>query len=105
MTSLLASAVASGGPELGASLWQLLLSLALVIAVVVALGYLVRRFQPGMLGGPLKVVAQLPLGARQRLLVVQAGKQQLLLGVSQNEIRLIKELDEPLETQNDKTPR
>ena len=45
----------------------------------------------------MKVVSSLPLGAKERLVVVQVGKEQLLLGVSQQQVALIKTLDEPLE--------
>ena len=36
------------------------------------------------------------LGAKEKLVVVQAGKQQLLLGVTAHQITLLETLDEPL---------
>ncbi|MFQ3209766.1 MAG: flagellar protein FliO/FliZ, partial [Colwellia sp.] len=47
----------------------------------------------------LKVVTSLSLGAKERLVVIQAGEQQLLLGVTAQQVTLIERLTEPLATQ------
>ncbi len=57
-------------------------------ALVLLLGLLVlglralKRVRPSGPGGALKVVASLALSPRERLLLVQVGKQQLLIGSS-----------------------
>ena len=78
------AALAAPGVEL-ADLSSVILSLALVIAFIFAAAWVVRRTPFGVGGranGPLKVVATLPLGARERLLLVQARDRELLIAVS-----------------------
>jgi len=76
---------AAGGP----SLTPLLLGMLLVLALIPAAAWLLRRSglaQPGAAGG-LRIVAQLPLGPRDRLVIVEAGDRRWLLGVSASGIR------------------
>jgi len=71
---------ASGGP----SLTPLVFGLLLVLALIPAAAWLLRRAglaRPGSAGG-LRVVAQLPLGPRDRLVVVEVADRRWLLGVS-----------------------
>lgn len=59
-------------------------SLALVVGVILAAAWVVRRtpFGIGRGNGPLKVLAALSLGPKERLLLVDAGGEQVLLAVS-----------------------
>ncbi len=78
------AALAAPGVEL-ADLSSVIVSLALVIAFIFAAAWVVRRTPFGMGGrasGPLKVIATLPLGTRERLLLVQARDRELLIAVS-----------------------
>jgi flagellar protein FliO/FliZ len=61
-----------------------LLSLALVVGFIFAAAWIVRRMPLGMgrSSGPLKVLAALPLGPRERLVLVEARGAQLLIAVS-----------------------
>jgi flagellar protein FliO/FliZ len=77
-------AAAAPGVQL-ADLSSVILSLALVIGFIFAAAYVVRRTPFGMAGkrnGSLQVVAALPLGPKERLLLVQARDQELLIAVS-----------------------
>ena len=68
----------------GPSLAPLLFGLLLVLALIPAAAWLLRRAglaQPASTAG-LRVVAQLPLGPRERLVIVEAGDRRWLLGVS-----------------------
>lgn len=80
--------------------WQTIaLNLAGIVALIVLLGWVVRRV-PGIVGraqGSMRVISSLPLGQRERLVLVVAGERQLLLGVAQGSIRLLK--DEPAKAQ------
>jgi|GEM_PF-2710614 flagellar biogenesis protein FliO len=61
------------------------MSLLAVIGLIVAGGFLLRRTPLGAIArqnGPLKVVATLPLGARERLVLVDARGAELLLAIS-----------------------
>lgn len=68
-----------------ADLSNVVLSLGLVIAFVFGAAYVVRRtpFGSGVRrGDALKVIAALPLGPRERLLLVQARGEELVIAVS-----------------------
>jgi len=67
-----------------ADLSSVILSLALVIGFIFGAAWLVRRapFSVGRGNGPLKVLAALPLGAKERLLLVEARGTELLIAVS-----------------------
>jgi flagellar protein FliO/FliZ len=60
------------------------LSLLLVLAFIFAAAWVVRRMPLGVgrANGPLKVLATLPLGPKERLVLVEARGEQLLIGVS-----------------------
>lgn len=76
---------------------SMILSLFMVLAVIFVSAIVLKRFQGvrHSING-LKVVTSMHLGAKEKLVVVQAGKQQLLLGVTAHQITLIETLDEPL---------
>lgn len=82
-----AAAVAPGQPSLpaaGASIGGVLLSLVLVLALIVGLAWALRRLQSVRGGGlhAMRVVAQLPLGPRERVVLIQVGERQALVGVA-----------------------
>lgn len=74
------------------------MALLLVLALIVAVGWLLKRLPgTGLRANPgLKLIASLPLGAKERLLVVEVAGQQLLLGVSANAITRLHSLPQPL---------
>jgi len=76
---------ATGSP----SLTPLLLGMLLVLALIPAAAWLLRRSGLAQVGagGGLRIVAQLPLGPRDRLVIVEAGDRRWLLGVSASGIR------------------
>jgi flagellar protein FliO/FliZ len=79
-----APAFAAPGVEVG-DLSTVVLSLALVIGFIFAAAFVAKRTPFGMnakRNGPLKVVATLPLGPKERLLLVEARGEQLLIAVS-----------------------
>ncbi|KFX70204.1 flagellar assembly protein FliO [Pseudomonas taeanensis MS-3] len=80
------------------SLVQLLLGLLLVIGLIFLLAWLMRRVQQiGPRGGQvIKVVASQALGPRDRLVLVQVGGEQILLGLSAGRISPLHVLSEPV---------
>jgi flagellar protein FliO/FliZ len=68
----------------GPSLLPLVLALVFVLALIPAAVWLLKRMGAGTAtsAAGLRVVAQLPLGTRERLVVVEAGERWLLLGVT-----------------------
>jgi len=85
----------------GVNAVSMILSLFMVLAVIVVSAYMLKRFnviQSTTQG--LKIVASLPLSTKEKIIIVQVGKKQLLLGVTSQQINLIESLDEPLIIQN-----
>ena len=85
------------GPDIRWDSWAL--SSLLVIGLILLLGALVRKLRlPATLVGSrqLRVVASLALGPRERLLVVQVGEEQWLLGVTAQQVSGLGKLDKAL---------
>jgi flagellar protein FliO/FliZ len=72
--------------------------LLLVLAAVFAAAWLVRRVRGlGKFGSPaISVIAEVGLGPKERAVLVQIGKQQLLLGVAPGRVSTLHVLDEPV---------
>ncbi|MFP4161781.1 MAG: flagellar biosynthetic protein FliO [Ectothiorhodospira sp.] len=88
--------ITSGG---AAYLLQLVLGLGVVVVAILVLGFLLRRM--GGVGGPLsgqfRVLGSVSLGSRERMVLVQVGEQQLVLGVAPGQVRTLHVLERPLE--------
>ncbi|MDH4190795.1 MAG: flagellar biosynthetic protein FliO [Betaproteobacteria bacterium] len=71
-------------PSAGSSILQSLLGLALVLALIGAAAWLLRRLAGPLHGGsgPLRMVASNSLGPRERVVVVEFAGQWLVLGVT-----------------------
>ncbi len=69
-------------------------ALLAVTLLVVALGYVARRFAGNATstGNTIEVVATLHLGPRGRLMVIQVEQRQMLIGVGSQQIALLGEL-------------
>ena len=80
------------------SLAQVTLSLLLVLAAVFAAAWVVRRLRGfGKFGSnAIEILADAPLGTKERAVLVQIGKQQLLLGVASGQITTLHVLAEPV---------
>ncbi len=78
---------------------SMVLSLLMVLVLIIICAWVLKKFQlvkQSDVG--LKVVSSLHLGAKERVIVVQAGKKQLLLGVTSQQISVLDTLEEPLKT-------
>ena len=73
--------------------------LAVVLAVIVALGWMAKRFtvQGGGSNVNFDVLGMLRLGPRERLLLVRVGDSQVLLGVTANAINSLQVLPKEVE--------
>ncbi|MFO1387999.1 flagellar biosynthetic protein FliO [Cellvibrio sp.] len=72
--------------------------LALILILIYGLSWFVKRFsQGGFLNNPtMKIVSAMPLGTRERLMLVDVGGKQLLLGVTATQINTLHVFDEPV---------
>lgn len=97
-TAAAPAATPLAGSGIGGQLVQLLLGLLLVVGLIFALAWVMRRVQQfGPRGGQvIKLVASQALGPRDRLLLVQVGGEQILLGISAGRISPLHVLKEPV---------
>jgi flagellar protein FliO/FliZ len=81
-------------PGAGTGTVRVVLALVLVLAAVYGAGWLMKRLRhfSGSGATGLQVLGQVGLGARERAVLLQAGDQQLLLGVANGSVRLLCEL-------------
>ncbi|GAB4288863.1 MAG: flagellar biosynthetic protein FliO [Thiohalomonadaceae bacterium] len=81
-----------------ANLLQVLLALVLVLLLIVGMAWLMRRMggltQVG--GGVVRVLGGVPVGQRERVVLIQVGNKQLLLGVAPGRVQTLHVLDEPI---------
>ncbi len=77
-------------------LLQVLLSLGFVLLAIVGSAWALRRLGrlPSPSGGVLKVVATRSLGPRERVVLLQVGEEQLLLGVAPGRVEKLHRLQQ-----------
>ncbi|WP_036760092.1 flagellar biosynthetic protein FliO [Photobacterium halotolerans] len=88
---------AAGAPEL--DMGTTLGSLLLVLVLIVFLAWLLRSMKlPGVSGGDngLQIVRQVVVGQRERIVLIQVGDEQLLIGVTPQNISMLTKLETPL---------
>jgi len=78
---------------------QVLLSLVLVVGVILLLSFLLKKMnlQARTGTGPVRILSVVPLGAKDRLLLVAVGEEQLLLGASPGNVQKLHTLDKPID--------
>ncbi len=91
---------AAHAPVTGAGgLLSATLALLAVLAVIFALAWLARRMRaPGNRGaGALEVLANMPLGPKERAVLLRVGGAQILLGVAPGRVNRLHVLEQPVE--------
>ena len=78
---------------------QLIMGLLFVLLCIVVLAWLAKRVNrlQSSSDGSLQVLGGISMGARERVVLVQVGETQLLLGVAPGRINMLHQLEEPLE--------
>ena len=92
-----APAVSSG---VAGQLTQLVFGLLLVLGLIFFLAWLLRRVQqagPAGKGQVIELIGSRALGPRDRLMLVQVGNEQILLGLSPGSITALHVLKEPVQ--------
>jgi flagellar protein FliO/FliZ len=80
-----------------ASIASIFLSLLVVVGIIFALAYLMRRFNVTQAGsGQMKIVASMVAGTKERLMVIEVGEEQYLLGITSHNISHLATLPTPL---------
>ncbi|EJM69193.1 flagellar biosynthetic protein FliO [Pseudomonas sp. GM55] len=103
-TTAAAPAVSSG---VAGQLTQLVFGLLLVLGLIFLLAWLLRRVQqagPAGKGQVIEIVGSRALGPRDRLMLVQVGNEQILLGLSPGTITALHVLKEPVQVPSTEKP-
>jgi flagellar protein FliO/FliZ len=89
----------SPSPSGVASLGQVTLALGLVLAVIFVAAWLLRRVRGfGKAGtGVLDIIADLPVGQKERAVLVRVGTTQVLIGVAPGRVTTLHVLTEPVD--------
>lgn len=82
----------------GAHLLNVTLGLMLIVGLIFGISWFVRRFGQGTFSANshMKIIATMPLGARERIVLIDAGGQQLLLGITPTQVNTLHVFDEPI---------
>jgi flagellar protein FliO/FliZ len=85
-------------------LGQVTLALLLVLTAVFVVAWLVRRMRTfgNRVGSALDVLAEIPLGQKERAVLLKVGQTQILVGVAPGQVSTLHVLAEPI--QLSKTP-
>lgn len=76
---------------------QIVISLALVLAAIVVLALLYKKLQLKLPGTKhFKVVATLPVGQKERILVIEIQGKQRVIGVTPHSVNFLFDLENPL---------
>ncbi|WP_018693097.1 flagellar biosynthetic protein FliO [Algicola sagamiensis] len=81
-------------PDIG----MMLVSLLLIIGLILGLASLMKRFNlamPGQQG--MKIISTLPLGAKEKIIVIEVQGKQHALGITGQNINYLFPIEEPLE--------
>ena len=98
--ALSAAEIGSGTTVVGPSeIINTALSLLLIVGAIMGLAWLLNKLQGSRShnGGLINVVASHALGAKERLVVVDVGGRQIVVGVTASQISTLHVLDEPLD--------
>jgi flagellar protein FliO/FliZ len=86
-------------PSAISSLGEMTLALLVVLAAIFALAWLMRQLRGGSarMGGAIDVVANVPLGQKERAVLLKVGNNQILVGVAPGRVNTLYVLPEPLQ--------
>lgn len=99
-------AIMKSTPEPTQYLGQIILSLVVVLTLIFLAAWLLKSFSryPGVASGHLRVLGALSVGQKEKIILLQAGKDQIVVGVTTTEIRLLHQLSETVEVEEFKSP-
>jgi flagellar protein FliO/FliZ len=91
-------ATAPAAPSDVGSLGEVTLALALVLAAIFGAAWLLRRVRGfgKPQGSALDILADLPVGTKERAVLIRVGAKQILIGVAPGRVNTLHVLDEPV---------
>ncbi len=103
-----ASPIVAAAPGVGAAggVASVTLALALVLAAIFAFAWVARRVRGfgNRSGNALDVIAEMPLGPKERAVLLRVGAEQILIGVAPGRVSSLHVLREPIELTKSATP-
>jgi len=86
----------------GRHLVNVTLALMGIIGLIFAISWFVKRFSQGAFSANahIKILSAMPLGTRERIVLVEAGGQQLLLGITSTNINTLHVFETPVVVDN-----
>lgn len=77
---------------------QMAFGLLIVVGAILAMAWAIRRmgYVQARVSGAMKVLGGVSLGQRERVVLMQVGEQQLLVGIAPGNIRTLLVLDKPV---------
>jgi flagellar protein FliO/FliZ len=93
-------------PMAAGSLAQMILGLTAVLALILGLAWVMRRMGgiPGAAAGSLRVLGGLSMGTRERVVLIQVGETQLLIGVAPGRVQTLHVLEQPVQLNETNPP-
>lgn len=84
-------------PSPTSTILQMLLALGVVLALIAAMAWVLKRLAPGQVGnaGDLRVVSAVAVGAKERVVLVDVGDSRLVLGVAQGQVVCLHTMPRP----------
>lgn len=79
--------------------FKVFVALAFIVGLIFACSWLIRRMSGGvgLNQKHIQVVSVMPLGTREKLMIVRAANDYMLLGVTPNGIQTLHHFDEPID--------
>lgn len=85
-------------PNTADQLMEVTLALALVVGLIYGIAWLIKR-NKGLsptAGIPMKTLSVLPMGVKEKIILVEVGGKQILLGMTPQQINTLATFDEPI---------
>ena len=98
MLATVKNGVVGAEPNFAGNLLHMILGLLVVVLVILAGAWFLRRYGHARTGGQgaIQILGGISLGQRERAVIVQVGETQLLLGVAPGRVQTLLVLDRPL---------
>ncbi len=89
------------------SLVQMIIALIFVLVAVVMLGWFSKRFigASRSSGGKIKILSGTSVGSREKLMLIQVGEEQMLIGVAPGRVSKLHHFDSPVVEVADADPK
>lgn len=89
------------------SLVQMIIALIFVLVAVVMLGWFSKRFigASRSSGGKIKILSGTSVGSREKLMLIQVGEEQMLIGVAPGRVNKLHHFDNPVVETTETDPK